>query len=266
MMQKKIEELNQKLITNGQKELSLNPTELSVLQSMRKHLESSGATKSSQDIPGGLDLAIKLSTIWPYSDRLPGLDLLRLLAVAPMTAEYSHPRFGNIVTILSASVAEQSPPAENHVMMAIRAFVNLFESPAGRALAASSFNDIQSLTTSLLSSTKNRNLLVAATTLWINYAVLFTSLGDDEEVSADSFEHSLALVDALCAVLKEQNDSEVVYRAMVALGTVLSLDDDEVTSAAKDVYGVESSVQTAVAKATDPRIKNVAAEIRGLLK
>ena len=41
---------------------------------------------------------------------------------------------------------------------------------------------------------------------------------------------------------------------------------DEVKSAAKDVYGIEKSISTALAKATDPRIKNAAREIRELLK
>jgi phospholipase A-2-activating protein len=62
-----------------------------------------------------------------------------------------------------------------------------------------------------------------------------------------------------------QNDSEVVYRALVATGTLLTL-DDEIKSAAKDVYGIGKSVDKAVSKAVDARIKNVAGEVRGLLK
>jgi phospholipase A-2-activating protein len=263
-MQKKIEELNQRLIANGQKDLSLNPTELSVLKNVRKYLESAGATKSSQAVAGGLDLAVKLTTVWPYSDRLPGLDLLRLLAVAPMTAAYTHPRGGNIIDVLEAGVTEKQPPAENNVMMAIRAFVNLFESKEGRALALAEFDKIQALTTSVLEDgTTNRNLLVAATTLYINYAVLFISLKD--EIISASFEHTLALLDTLAKILSIQNDSEVVYRAMVATGTLLTL-GEEVRSAAKDVYSVDKSVSTAVGKASDLRIRNVSGEIQVLLK
>lgn len=259
-MQKKIEELNQKIISNGQKDLSLNPTELSVLQSIRKHLESVGVTKSSQDIPGGLDLAIKLVTVWPYPDRLPGLDLLRLLAVAPATATYAHPRYGNIISIVTTSISENAPPAENNIMMGIRAFGNLFETAEGRTLALAEFNTIQAFTTNSLSTgSKNRNLLVAAMTLYINYAVLFTSGG-----SASSFEHTLALFDSLAKTLTTQTDSEVVYRALVATGTLLGLGEEE-QSAAKEIYGIEDAVKAAVGKASDPRIRNVAGEIRGLM-
>ncbi|KAF4627286.1 hypothetical protein G7Y89_g10868 [Cudoniella acicularis] len=254
-IQKKIGELNQVLIASGHKDVSLNPTELSVLASLCKHLDSAGATKTSQSISGGLDLAIKLCTQWPYKDRLPGLDLLRLLAVAPETATFSHPRGGNIIDILVASATESDPPAENHIMMAIRAIANLFHTPQGRALAVSEFDKIQNLITPYISTSTNRNLLVAVSTLYINYAVYF-------KTENPSFEHVIALLDMLSKMTEKQTDSEAVYRALVAAGTLLGL-DEETKSAAKDVYGIEKSVKTAVGKATDPRIKNVAREIGG---
>jgi phospholipase A-2-activating protein len=73
------------------------------------------------------------------------------------------------------------------------------------------------------------------------------------------------VLDTLTKILSTQNDSEAVYRALVATGTLLTVDDD-IKSAARDVYGVEKAVATAVGKASDPRIRNVAGEIRGLLK
>ncbi|RDW62277.1 phospholipase A-2-activating protein-like protein [Coleophoma cylindrospora] len=257
-MQKKIEELNKALIADGHKDVSLNPAELATLSRLRSNLESKGVTKDSQNVDGGLDLAIKLSTMWPYKNRLPGLDLLRLLAIAPQTATYTHPQAGNVVDLLVASVTETSPPAENNVMMAVRAFANLFESSEGRTLAISDFDKIQGLTSSAV-GTSNRNLAVAATTVYINYAVL---LKTEEEIS--SFEQALALLDTLSKILTTQKDSEVIYRALVATGTLITI-GDEVKSAAKDVYSIGASVSTAAAKASDPRIRNVAAEIKGLL-
>jgi phospholipase A-2-activating protein len=262
-MQKKIEELNAQLVKNGQKDLSLNPTDLSVLQKVISHLSASGATSTSQTVSGGLDLAIKLVTQWPYADRLPGLDLLRLLAVAPQTATYVHPRGGNIVDLLTASVTEEHPPKENHVMMAIRAFVNLFESAEGRVLAGNEFERIQSLASDSLGGGKssNRNLLVALTTLYINYAVLLTS----SEAQGDAFEHPVTILSSLSQILTSASDSEVVYRALVALGTLLAL-GEEVRSAAIEVYGLDEVVKRRVGKAADPRIKNVGREIGVLFK
>ncbi|RFU29603.1 hypothetical protein B7463_g6752, partial [Scytalidium lignicola] len=260
-MQKKIEELNQKLISEGHKDLSLNPSEISTLHSLRKHLEASGATKTSQAVVGGLDLAVKLVTQWPYGDRLPGLDLLRLLSVAPETATYSGLDGANIIDVLIAGATESSTPAENNIMMAVRAFANLFDTDEGRTLAVREFDKIQSVVSSALSTgSTNRNLLVAATTLYVNYAVLFQSKSTDDA----SFEYILAILDTLNQILGAQNDSEVVYRGLVALGTVLTL-GEEVVSAAKEIYGVKSTVDKAIGKASDARIKRVGGEIKTLL-
>jgi phospholipase A-2-activating protein len=259
-MHKKIQELNRSLIDSGRKDVSLNPTELTILSNLAKHLETVGSTKTSQSVSGGLELAIKISTAWPYTDRLPGLDLLRLLAVAPMTAVYILPDDSNIIAILVSSVNEQQPPAENHVMMAVRAFGNLFDSVEGRALATSEFDKIQSLIASEALGSSNRNLLIAITTLYINYAVYFTS-GSTEP----SFEYVLAILDSLGKILTTQKDSEVIFRALVATGTLLFL-GEEIRSAAKDVYGIEKNITTALSKAGEPRNKNVAAEITDLLK
>jgi phospholipase A-2-activating protein len=260
-MHKKIQELNRSLIENNRKDVSLNPTELTILSNLAKHLETVGSTKTSQSVSGGLELAIKISTAWPYADRLPGLDLLRLLAVAPMTAAYTLSDGSNIVTVLVNSVSEQQPPAENHVMMAVRAFGNLFDSVEGRALATSEFEKIQSLiSVQLPGSSTNRNLFIAITTLYINYAVYFNS-----SATAASFEYVLAILDTLGKILITQTDSEIIFRALVATGTLLAL-GEEIRSAAKDVYGIEKSITKALSKAGEPRNKNVAAEIEDLLK
>ncbi|APA07908.1 hypothetical protein SS1G_00477 [Sclerotinia sclerotiorum 1980 UF-70] len=256
-MQKKIEEVNKELIANGQKGISLNPDELEILQELRKNLESAGATKTSQSVIGGLDLAIKLSTHWPYKDRLAGLDLLRLLAIAPETANYRSSGGWSIIDVFSQAALENSPPSENHIMMSVRGFANLFDSPEGRQLAQDNFDKVNVFMKDAIKTSTNRNLLVAATTVYINYAVLFTEKDPD-------FEQVLAVLDTLTNILKTQVDSEVVYRGLVGLGTVLSV-GEEIREAGKDVYGVLGVVDACLKKASDPRVKNVVREIRELL-
>ncbi|KAF5879394.1 putative polyubiquitin binding protein (doa1 ufd3) protein [Botrytis fragariae] len=256
-MQKKIEEVSKALINDGQKGVSLNPEELEVLQNLRKHLESTGATNTSQSVNGGLDLAIKLSTHWPYKDRLAGLDLLRLLAIAPETATFRSNDGWSIIDVFSQAALESSPPSENHVMMAVRGFANLFDSTEGRQLATDNFDKVHAFINTAIKTSTNRNLLVAATTVYINYAVLFTETDPD-------FEQVLAVLDTVTSVLKTQFDSEVVYRGLVALGTLLTV-GDEIREAGKDVYGVLTAVDGCVKKAADPRVKNVGKEIRELL-
>ncbi|OBT90812.1 hypothetical protein VE02_00648 [Pseudogymnoascus sp. 03VT05] len=267
IMENKIKEINRELIDSGSKAVSLNPEELEVLSALRSHLEAAGSTSTSQDVTGGLELAIKLAKDWPYAKRLPGLDLLRLLAVAPDTATYKSPRGADIIEILESSVSAEQPPAENNVMLAIRAFGNLFATPEGRRLASHDFDRIFSISSkSLEGKTTNRNLLVAVTTLAINYSVLVTSSEDAAEVSsATRFEQSVAWLECLAGILNEQKDSEVLYRAMIATGTLLGL-GEEVRTAAKEVYGIYKAVTRALGKAVDPRIKNVGREIKELLK
>jgi len=260
-IQKKIEELNQALIANGKKDVSLNPSEITTLRSLCRHLEASGATTTSQSIIGGLNLAVKLTTQWPYSDRMPGLDLLRLLAVAPETATFTNSRGLNILDILESGSTEQTPPADNHIMMAIRGIANLFETPEGRALVLKEFEKVQAfLTTSLSTSSTNRNLLIAAATTYINYAVLFNA-----DTDSASFEYVIAALDALNKILAVATDSEVIFRSLVAVGTLLTV-GPEARSAAKDVFDLGKSVEGAVKKAGEPRNKVVAREIGELLK
>lgn len=269
MMEKKIKELNHELIKSGLAEYSLSSAELGVLKHLIRHIEESGSTASSQNIGGGLDVAIKLATKWEYAKRLPGLDLLRLLAVAPNTATYRSEKGESIIDILDKSVNEQDPPAENNAMLAIRAFGNLFGSVEGRQLALLSFDKIFAMTyASLKSKTTNRNLLVAVVTLAINYAVLLTSKAESILVDdAKTFEYSTSWLDLLSKILKEQKDSEVLYRALVATGTFLLVEHgDEIKLASKEVYGIEEAVNAALKNAVTPRDKTVGKELLAMLQ
>ena len=58
-------------------------------------------------------------------------------------------------------------------MLATRAFSNLFETAAGRTLADNDFDRILALIKE--APANNRNLSIAVATLYVNYAVLFTS-------------------------------------------------------------------------------------------
>ena len=60
-------------------------------------------------------------------------------------------------------------------------------------------------------------------------------------------------------------DSEALFRGLIALGTVLSI-DDEIKSAAKQAFGVSEALQFAREKSgKENRVKEVIAEIESLL-
>lgn len=61
-------------------------------------------------------------------------------------------------------------------------------------------------------------------------------------------------------------DSEAIFRGLVALGTAMCIDHDEMKICAKEVFGVKEALQ--VVKKTsgkENRIREVITEIEGLL-
>lgn len=252
-IQKKIEELNSSLLTEGQKGISLNPSEINGLKSVLQTLSSSPISKNEISIKYGLDIGIKMITTWPYGSRLAALDLIRLIAICPVAAEYRHSSDGsNLISVLTRSVKENDIPSDNHVMMAVRAFVNLFETPEGRKLVLSEFDLIKDFLK--VSATSSRNSAVAISTLYINFAVLFAT---SEEPSLTQV---ATLLDELSTFMEFQGDSESAYRGLVALGTFMGV-SEEFKDSAKEVYKFPRIVSTVSNKLKEPRIRNVVAEI-----
>ena len=60
-------------------------------------------------------------------------------------------------------------------------------------------------------------------------------------------------------------DSEALFRGLVALGTALSIDNDEVKAAASQVFGVKEALKEVKKGQSENRIKQVISEIEGLL-
>ena len=289
----KVEEINTNLLSTGQKDVAFNPSELESLTSLRAYLEaatttlppkySSEDTPASQAVKHGLPLALKIATMWPFPSRLPGLDLLRLLAPEPSVASYVPPSSSeapSIIDLLIPSITAPSsdsapPPSKNHTMMLLRFFANLFLSPSGRSLAFNSFLTIHTFVISALSAASqqggDRNTSVAVTTLWINYAVLFnkeTELTKEEEETV--FECLVKVMESLKEVLESavkgaEKDSEVVYRALVAVGTLLC-GGDEVKGAGKDVLGLGTVVEGVKKAGLERRVDSLTEEIAGLLQ
>ena len=273
-IKKKIEELNQQLIEEGSKDISLTPSMLSTLSDMLPPLEASLANntpQSNQSLDSGVELILTIISRWPPSHVLPALDLLRLLtASTPAAATYRSPNGENLTDILSTSgvFADQDRP--NNIMLATRAFSNLFETPAGRTLADDNFERIHDLvkdttvfsTSNSNNNNNNRNLSIAVATLYVNYAVLLTS--EPHCSMPSSMDRGLALGDDLTKLVRASADSEAVYRALVALGTLLGL-GEEIKMAANEIYDAEGALKKAEQTVKEPRVKSVVGEIRALL-
>lgn len=268
-IQRKIHEINEQLISAGSKDISLNPSELETVTSLCAQLEQSSPPKESPAIKHGLPLVAKMATVWPPANRIPGLDLLRLLAaVTPLTATVDYNQMDIISTLISSGVFE-SPLNANNAMLTVRMFANLFETEPGRNLAVANFNDILAPVGSLASNSQslsNRNLTIAITTLCINYSVFFTSASRAK--SPESEEKALVILEVLTKILTKEKDSEAVYRGLVALGTLVNASSSDVKTAAKDIYEIEKILSAVLSAGLgrEPRIKGVVDEVRNSLK
>lgn len=264
---KKIGELNERLIDEGSKDISLNPSQLEILEEMMKPLEQtlSSSARPTQAITDGIDLVLFIATTWPEADRLPGLDLLRLLTAAtPQTASYRSSSGENLISIIERSGVFEDKDRANNIMLAVRALSNLFETEKGRELADNEFDKIHSLVKSASEGNiTNRTLVIAVTTLHVNYAVLLTSASHSALPS--SIDRGLVLLDELVTIIGTASDSEAAYRGLVAAGTLLGL-GEELQMAAREVYSFDSALQKVEKAIKEPRIKGVVGEIRTLLK
>ncbi|KAF7533784.1 hypothetical protein G7054_g6753 [Neopestalotiopsis clavispora] len=258
---KKIMSINSTMEAAGRKDISLNPDAQAHLTSLRKSLESNRPARSEDE----LDILIKICTSWDYADRLAPLDVLRCAAVSPLVASSS--RVGSPVQLVIAAATTGYPeggqPNENTIMMAFRTIANLFSSSEGRRLLsqpeeAGRVVNFLRLTLGLSGSNaigkQNRNLLIAVTTVAVNYAVLYSKGGGLTKANM------LPLFEAVGHLLSTQKDSEVLYRSLVAAGTLITVLGKETSQSAL------SSVTRAKDAAIEPRVKEVADECLTLLR
>jgi phospholipase A-2-activating protein len=250
---KKLQEFNQALIDDGQKGISLNPSNVEQLSTTVTAVEKGNG--KGVDL-AGVNLLLKAATQWPADKRLPALDLLRLVLVYEEPTAYLVQPQQDLWSALSDSAVftPSSPP--NNTMMAIRCISNLLQTKEGRSLASKEFDRLHPLLSPFLTSS-NRNLIIALTTLYINYSVLLTS-----ENNAD---RALSLLDDLSKILTSATDSEAVYRALVATGTLLCLGPD-FCEAGRDILQIGDAVKHAEQQVKEPRVRNVIAEIREKLQ
>jgi len=258
-IQKKIQEFNQQLITDGRKDLSLNPLGLEALAATIKQLESAASKPDSSTpvLPEGIDVVIKIITSWPADKRLPGYDLLRVLAAASeTTVTRTSALEGQTIVDILASTEVFSPEAPiNSTMLAMRTLANLFMNSDGRTIMDGEWDTVHTLVEPFLAST-NRNLVVAITTLYINYAVLLLAGGDNTDT-----DRAMTLLEELARIIDSVKDAEALYRSLVGIGTLLAL-NDEFRAKAKAAVDIEKALKKAEKTGVEPRVKSVVKEIR----
>lgn len=287
---KKISSISATMISTGRKDYALNPTEEATLKRLSENLNkfipsTPGIVPGTSSAPASdslsvsehdLDLVLKLVRQWPDNDRLPGLDLLRCLATSPAAAGFTDPSGGSVIDIAlrAAFHPDEGRIVENCAMMAFRVVANLFTTEQGRQVAYQNAEKVVDYMECLVGTSDtvfqgpvgfpgNRNVLMAVTTAALNYSVLGYLVSKKKvQVVGDATPEAFGLLgNVLCKILKEQNDSEVNYRALVSLGTIASAGHADVLKA----VGADSAIKEA-SKAGEDRIKQIAEECLVLLR
>ncbi|KAF2431541.1 polyubiquitin binding protein-like protein [Tothia fuscella] len=258
LVRKKVEEFNQALISDGNKGVALNPNDIEVLASTVEQLEavSKKADPSSPVSAEGIDLIVRVATTWPPEKRLPGLDLLRLFAAASeQTVRHTNEGGQTLIDVLDSSDNISANAPLNNSMMAIRTLGNLFTSDAGRKVMSEDFDKVHTMVEPFISS-PNRNMIIAITTLYINYAVLLSVAAPDYDS-----DRVVTLLNDLTKIINSATDSEALYRALVGAGTLLALEKD-FRELAKEAFDFDRVLARAEKVGVEPRIKHVIKEIR----
>lgn len=191
----------------------------------------------------------------PRDKRFPALDLLRLCI--PNLAG-STPVVNTLDIVLqnlkvdAAMKAEKA--VETNIMLALRCLANLFCIAEGLQLMRTNLDRIFELVTPL-HFPHNRNISLALCTFLLNSATMaYTDQASDMAIN---------LIAPIQRVIQDASDSEVQFRSLVALGTLLRT-SDEVKEAARDVFEVNSTLR-ALDQVTEQRIKDALVEIRSIL-
>ncbi|XP_022087891.1 phospholipase A-2-activating protein-like [Acanthaster planci] len=170
----------------------------------------------------GSPTADQLSALWralhlPVDKVFPAIDILRLVIRHPSVNQHfcnqtDGPQFISHILQLAS---ETSTPANR--MLVMRTFSNAFSHPHGTQLLAANREAVVSAALQC-QGLANKNLHVAATTVLLNFAVALQGGGDIEARS-----HCLS---AASTILDSESDPEALFRLLVAIGTLMSVDDN----------------------------------------
>lgn len=290
---KKISSISATMISSGRKDFALNPTEEATLTRLSENLSKTipsvpatisgtSAAPTSQPLTiseHDLGLVLKLVSQWPDNDRLPGLDLLRCVATSPLAAGFTDANGDSIIEIALRAAFHPSSGTkinENCAMMAFRVITNLFTTEPGRQVAHAHAEKVVDYMEALVGVSdtpfkgpvgfpRNRNVLIAVTTAALNYAVLAYLVSkkkakvDGNAITAEVFG---LLANVLAKILQDQNDPEVSYRALAALGTIAGAGHAGVLR----TVGADAAVRkVAQGGGAEERVTSLAKEVLGLL-
>ncbi|KAF3939605.1 hypothetical protein ABW19_dt0202309 [Dactylella cylindrospora] len=241
---KKLLENNDKILQSGDKEKSLNDEDKSHLKSLigflgKPSAPTSASAKSSAAVVGGLNLLAKVITTWDGPQKLPALDLLRVLArYSPAVPLYDGHEDGILGVLQEGGCF--NPANTSHAVFGTRVLLNLFHHAEGLKLVTDRYEEIAKNVLAVTEGNTNRLLNISVDTLLLNYSTYMTK-------SKNGQEQAIEFLETVIQRVQKASDPEVLYRAMMTLGNLLSTGKHAV-QAGKEIYSAKAVVSEAVKK------------------
>jgi len=157
--------------------------------------------------------------------------------------------FAGIITWPKDSVPDKDQ--DTNAMLGLRALSNLFNIKEGRDVLKHEASKILELLSSTWNKSSNKNNRVARVTVFLNFAVLYQTNPDEDNI--------LQMMATLVELLKSEIDSEVIYIALVTLGTLIN--QNQTAKDAAVVFDVKNIVKVVSTKVKEDRINQVIGEI-----
>ncbi|CAG8706467.1 1987_t:CDS:10, partial [Dentiscutata erythropus] len=235
----------------------LTSQEITTLENLARFLQNPQAnSRSNNDRQQEFIVIHKIITQWPFESRFPGIDLLRLqILYTPIPAQYVE-NDSNVINLLINSTGMNSwskdhdtptKDQETNMMLGLRALTNLFNVEEGKRIIKREASTIIDMISHTWKST-NKNLRIALVTVFLNFSVLYQTNANEDII--------LQLMATLVELLENESESEVVYRALVTLGTFII--QNQAAKEAAEAFDVKNVVKLASTKMNEARINSIA--------
>jgi len=214
---------------------------------------------------GDIALLRKLLT-WPAACIYPALDIARLAALTSSGAAQLAADAGHVVispggalgnAVGRALVGADTSGASQQTCL--RLLANCCSQAPTRAWLASQVPAVLDATAPLLTSSKPA-LKLAYVTLILNIAHLLSA---DNGVAGDRTELKTQALNCMVQILIDNQDPELIFRALVAVGTLL-LGDPKLRQISSDLFVVDV-IENVLKKATEAKARQAAEDVKAII-
>lgn len=212
---------------------------------------------------------LKIATTWTQKARVPAIGVLAVCAVSPSFVQHTSSGSSTVIdTLGEAGNFAPKQATANNVVHGIRLVVNLFKTDGGRTIADGSFDSTLKILRPFASTPESPAQAKALATLFLNYAVQLT-LQAPAQGSATRESRAEVLMRDVAFMLESDSphaaDADVLYRALAALGTLITLGEG---FRQRMKMGISGTLHVASTKpnAQLPNTKDLISEIRDELR